>query len=675
MNQRIEPLILWGYPFALLSCIAAGDFLNVAGADRETTMLVNTTFRISRLAALLAGYVLALALVGCSGIEKAKPRPEAARINSGIEIDVPEIMRGTVASETVVLGYETPGSRGYSPIVARGYGLVVGLNGTGSRDIPPDVRAYMLAEARKQGVGSHRWGDHFASMSPEALLDSLDTAVVIVEAIIPQGAVKGTRFDVRVVADPRTGTTSLEGGRLYTTLLRPGPLRAGGAQAFELAEASGPVFVNPFAEPGAVTQSSINRLSGRILNGGVVTKDLTIKLRLANPSHARAAILCSAINTRFPQERGQRTPTARGESDELIELTVPPSFADHTDEFIELLRHTTIAQSNPEAVAMSIKRSLLANPMIAEAAALRWRALGKRVLPLIKDLYDYPEEMPRMAALYAGAKLDDGLVIPHLISMARNGTFTARQQAIGLLSEMRLNPMIDQSLRELLYDDDVEIRLDAYEALVKRGDPYMHRYNVDGKYLVDVVQSDKPMIYITQSGQPRIVLFGEDLAIERPATIQAWSNRIMLKADAGDDEVEVYYRPEGALQGSVVRVTPTLSSFARFLGHTTSIEEPEPGLGLSYGEAVGVLHQIWSQRYIKADFKADQDRILAAIMRQADEQNVPDRPEFSTTEGNDDQLGGGSITGSVSDLGRLAPPMAEPPGGWLSHPDEIASPQ
>src|SRR5690606_31932561 len=213
------------------------------------------------------------------------------------------------------------------------------------------------------------------------------------------------------------------------------------------------------------------------------------------------------------------------------------------------------------------------------------------------------------------------------------------------------------------------------EALVKRGDPYMHRYNVGGKYLVDVVQSDKPMIYITQSGQPRIVLFGEDLAIERPATIQAWSNRIMLKADIGDDEVEVYYRPEGALQGSVVRVAPTLSSFARFLGHTTSIEEPGPGLGLSYGEAVGVLHQIWSQRYIKADFKADQDRILAAIMRQADEQNVPDRPEFSTTEGNDDQLGGGSITGSVSDLGRLAPPMAEPPGGWLSHPDEIASPQ
>ncbi len=141
---------------------------------------------------------------------------------------------------------------------------------------------------------------------------------MVVEAIVPPGAEEGTRFDVRVYADPRTGTTSLEGGRLYTTDLRPGALQVGGGQTFALAAASGAIFVNPFAEPNATSFDTVDRNSGRILNGGVVLKDMPLKLQLITPSHARAAQIQNAINTRFPKERGQRDPTARGESDELI---------------------------------------------------------------------------------------------------------------------------------------------------------------------------------------------------------------------------------------------------------------------------------------------------------------------------------------------------------------------
>ena len=53
-------------------------------------------------------------------------------------------MRGTIASETIMLGYQ--------PVVVRGYGLVVGLDGTGSRDIPPALRAHMLAEMARRGI-------------------------------------------------------------------------------------------------------------------------------------------------------------------------------------------------------------------------------------------------------------------------------------------------------------------------------------------------------------------------------------------------------------------------------------------------------------------------------------------------------------------------------------------
>jgi hypothetical protein len=195
----------------------------------------------------------------------------------------------------------------------------------------------------------------------------------------------------------------------------------------------------------------------------------------------------------------------------------------------------------------------------------------------------------------------------------------------------------------------VEIRLAAYEALAKRGDPHMQREIIDRKFVVDIINSDQPMIYITQTGQPRIVLFGDDLEIERPTLISAWSNRFMVKADASDQEVEVYFRAPTADQGLITRVDPELKDFIAFLGHTTTIEEPAPGLGMSYGETVGALHQIWRQRSIKADFKAEQDRILAAILRQKEAAPVVERPEF-TESGLPD---GDDTEPAISDLGKL----------------------
>ncbi len=604
---------------------------------------------------LACSAIVVFAVSGCSGIEKAGPQPAPSRAAGGFEINVPQIMRGTLAEAGILDGYR--------PVVVRNYGLVVGLDGTGSRDVPPTVRAKLLADAARRGIGSERSG--WGHLKPEALLDSLDTAAVIVEGVIPPAAVEGSRFDVRIYADPRTGTTSLEGGRLYTTELLPALAGqqllppTGSRQAFALARARGPIFVNPFAEPGAVGRDTVNRTTARILNGGVVIKDIPVKLRLATPSHSQASRLQSSINAHFPQEPGQRDPTARGESDESISITLPPSYRHNTQEFIELLRHTTIRQTGVEGVAMSIRRYVVDNPSSAYHASWRWQALGPRALGVIRDLYDHAEELPRLAALSAGAKLDHALVIPHLIEMAETGTPDARRQAIGLLAQMGLNPQIDRALRGLLSDPDVEVRLRAYEALVKRRDPYMRRYVVDEKFVLDVVESKVPMIYITQIGQPRVVLFGTDLSVDSPVTVQAWSNRFMVKDDPDEGMIEVYYRLPDAARGIVNRVEPGLEQLVQFLGHSPSIERPDPGLGLSYGQTVGALHQIWRQGYIKADFKAEQDRILAAILSQ--ERPVPpERPEFSQPDEDRPSPGDaaqGSVEGSLGSASPTAPPL------------------
>ncbi len=587
--------------------------------------------RTTPLAGAFSG-ALTAALLACSPIERTDAPPQAARVDLSGKIDVPPILQGTIASETILDGFQ--------PVVVHGYGLVVGLEGTGSSDIPPDVRAHMIMMAARHGIGSASSG--WGGLSPEALLDSPDTAVVVVEGIVPPAAPEGTRFDVRVFAYPTSSTTSLEGGRMYTTELvpvsRPDLGRrllppSGSRQPAAIASAAGPIFINPFADPAAVGRDTIDRRTGIILNGGQATRDLPLKLRLITPSHARASLIQSALNTRFNQEPGQRNATARGESGESIVITVPPSYHNATDDFVELVRHTTIRQAGTERVAATIRRYVLENPATARAASWRWEALGPRCLPVIRDLYTVPPELPRLAALRVGASLDDPLVTPHLVAMAINGSPDSRLQAIKLLGDMGLDPRIDEALHELVNDEDVETRLEAYEAMVKRRDPYVQRFTVDRKFVVDVVASDQPLIYITQLGLPRITIFGEDLTVSVPTTVTAWSRQVMIKSDLGDPQLEVYYRPPDALQGSAYLVSPQLPELVAFLGHTTVADNPLPGLGFSYSQVVGVLHQIWRQGYLKADFRPEQDRILAAIIRQTRRGLVTERPEFDTEVG------------------------------------------
>ena len=580
-------------------------------------------------------------LVGCEVVEKVPERPKQDRAPTNFVLDVDPIMRGTVASECVVSGL--------NPVVVRGYGLVVGLKGTGGRLIPAEVRATMIQELARRGIGNPAVSPE--GWTPETLLDSPDTAVVIVEGVIPPGATKDTKFDLRVRALPGTDVTSLEGGRLYTTELRPGPLLVGSRQAQIIAEAKGNLFINPFVEPGATRRDAVNRLVGRILDGGSVKKDMPLKLKLATSSHTRSRTIQSAINSTFPRESKQKQDTARGENADSIELTVPPSYHGRTEEFIQMTVHVPLETTAAEATALAIRRALVANPGTANTAMWRFRSLGKRALPVIQDLYEYAEESPRMAALEAGAALDDPLVVQPLLAMAKDGSIENRMKAIGLLAPMGFNPDIDMGLRPLLDDRDVDVRLATYEALLKRKDPTLVQMDIDEKFDVILVPSDQPLVYVTQSGRPTIAVFGDQLAVSRPLTMSAWSNRLMLMANSGDESLQVFFRPDEESRPEVQLVDPRLSEFIPFLGHKTTVEKPYPGLGLSYGETIGAIHQLWRQNYIAADFKAEQDRILAAIIRSQKEEERTERPLFEPDESEPTEPGS-----DASDLATVAPP-------------------
>ncbi len=576
--------------------------------------------------------LLLFVTAACSNIEKADRDNTTKRVaRPPIPMDVDPIMRGTVASETVVMGYK--------PVVVRGYGLVGGLKGTGSKTAPAEVRAYILKELGRAGLGEPNSG--FEGLSPEALLNSETTAIVIVEGIVPAGAPKGTEFDVRVFAAPGTATTSLEGGTLWQTELRPGALLVGSREASAMAAAKGSIIINPFADMAGSSAADVNRLSGRIISGGVCAKDMPIRLVLATPSHSRARLIVGAINSNYPREPKQRGETAQGMSGEMIEVHVPPSWHDRSDQFVDLLRHTSIHVGPIDATATAIAKAVTNNPGAANAASLRWEALGKKSLTAVRGLYDYAEEQPRFCALQAGARLDDPTAVVHLLELARSGSAELRVPAIKLMRRMSVNPAIDLGLRPLLNDSDVDVRLAAYEVLRDRRDPIIQSQMVGKKFRIDVVPSTYPMVYVAQTGTPAIVVFDENLTLKTPLTLRAWDGDLMVKADAGSDTVEVFYRRVKGAPAIIDKVGTSLPELTRFLGHSMDPAHPAPGLGMSYSQTIGALHALFADGDLPGVFKVEQDRLVAAIAKVGQEAERDERPEFVEDEAPPD--GGAAI--------------------------------
>jgi hypothetical protein len=531
--------------------------------------------------------------------------------------DIPPILRGTVGSEVQI--------RGVRSLPVSGYGIVVGLNGTGSADIPAAVRVEMENELARRGVGQSTQG--LGWTTPTRLLNDPNTAVVLVTAVVPAGATAGSEFDVFVTALSGTSTTSLEGGRLWTTDLRRGANAPGGPDTEAVARAGGEIFINPFADPAADGADAIDRRSGRILHGGVVLKDNDLLLTLDNPSHARARSIVAAINTHFPQGSRDRQPTANGLNEEVIQIFVPTRHRQDPDQFIELLLASRIDTTFPQEWARRYSQAMRSEPIFADQLAIRLEAIGDAALPYLRDLYDYTEIVPRLAALRAGARLGDALTSEHLLEIANGDDAPLRAEAIELLSRLGSDPKVNRGLRRLLDADDLEVRIAAYEALAERGDPLLERRVVEGKFILDTMPAKDPLVYITQTGEPRIAILGAGLEIRRPTLVSGWSDRLMLAADEPADDLRVYYLDHRSGRSTQAEIDADLERFIRFLAHRQTPEDPAPGLDLTYSEVVGALHEVWKDDGFAAAFVAEQDKLAAELLNSIKRINISERPE------------------------------------------------
>lgn len=169
-----------------------------------------------------------------------------------------------------------------------GYGLVVGLNGTGDRlRSAVFTRQSLVGMLERLGVNTR---------DNERQLDTRNVAAVMITANLPPFARPGSRIDIAVSA--LGDATNLTGGTLLVTPLL-------GADGEVYAVAQGSIATGAISARGA--GASVTRgvpTAGRIANGAIVEREVPfqlaardrVRLSLRNPDLTTARRIATAIN-------------------------------------------------------------------------------------------------------------------------------------------------------------------------------------------------------------------------------------------------------------------------------------------------------------------------------------------------------------------------------------------
>ena len=191
-----------------------------------------------------------------------------------------------------------------------GYGLVVGLNGTGDTLVDGQFTKQSLkAMLNRLGV-----------KPTDAGLDSKNVAAVMVTAVLPPFARQGNRIDVTVSA--LGDAKSLLGGTLLVTPVL-------GADGEVYAVAQGQLAVGGFAASGAA-ETIVKGVptSARIVSGAIVEREVgfemvnmeSVTLSLRNPDFTTARRVAQAVNAFLG------TAAARPSDPTTVHVEVPDSY-------------------------------------------------------------------------------------------------------------------------------------------------------------------------------------------------------------------------------------------------------------------------------------------------------------------------------------------------------------
>jgi len=475
----------------------------------------------------------------------------------------------------------------FGAIPVEGYGLVGGLRETGSAECPPQIRAYLKQYILRQLPER--------KIDVERFINSRNTAVVLVQGITPTTASKNQYFDVRVAALPGTQTTSLEGGRLYGA-----DLKAAGGFGIAikvLANAKGSVFIDTISTAGT------DKKFGYILGGGTVLDEYRASLALRRPNYRIASLIRNRLNERFGDG------TARAVSPSQIELKVPAKYKEQKQRFISIVKATYLAETpevTKERISEFVRKLAVSEEKYASEVALE--TIGKECLGKLAILLNSSNEQVRLRAARCMLNLgsDRGLDILRQIAADKDSSY--RIEALEAITAAASRNDAACISRGLLRDDDFDIRLAAYEQLRRLDDiSITQRLVAHNFYLEQITQTEQAAIFVSRSGQPRIVLFGVPIYCSDNVFVQSADGNITINAPAGQKYVSII-RKHPKRPNIVVQLKSSfeLSDIIR-----TLCEEPlkktgrgRLGLGVSYADMIALLKQMCDRGAVQAEFRA-----------------------------------------------------------------------
>lgn len=213
-----------------------------------------------------------------------------------------------------------------------GYGIVVGLNGTGDTlNNIPFTRQSLQSMLERLGVNTRG-----------ATMRTQNLAAVMVTASLPPFATQGNRIDITVssLGDAK----SLQGGTLLVT-----PLLGADGEVYALAQGS--VAIAGFSAEGDAAK--ITRgvpTNGRVPNGAMIEREMafkmndmrTLRLSLRNPDFTTSKRIAAAINDFMGADTAEPTDPA------TVTLQIP---AKYTGNMIRLVTEIEQLKVEPDQTA------------------------------------------------------------------------------------------------------------------------------------------------------------------------------------------------------------------------------------------------------------------------------------------------------------------------------------
>ena len=515
-------------------------------------------------------YVIALlwslSSLGCSSFMRSKTETQ-----DPTDVKMPE----TVGEATRPFGL------GVASIEA--VGLVTGLSNTGSDPIPSPQRQMLVEEMKRRNVAN-----------PHQQLADPTTALALVRAKLPPGTRKGDRIDVEVRAPARSETTSFAGGWLMEAQLREvavldQSLRSGHVRGV----VEGPILVESLLGDEA---DGTSHTRGVILGGGVATKSRPVGLQLRSEHHSvsMSKMVGAAVNGRFDTYvRGKRQGAATPQTDRFIALEVHPRYRNNLFRFLRVIEQIPLRESQLEQIArLKQLESDLLVPATSAIAALRLEAIGKNGVDTLRNGLQSNSQEVRFYSAEALAYLDEPEAAKPLAEATLVSAFRSRAlTALGAMSRVEAH----DELTELLHVSSAETRYGAFHALQQMNprDVLLGQERLGNRVAFHRVDSKgPPMVHVSRSNLPEIVVFGERQPLMTPLMIVV-DKSIIIKSNGGKQLRVTRYAPSKDDQTSICAAT--VDDLVRTL----------IGLEASYPDIVTVLQKAKSQGALQARLEFD----------------------------------------------------------------------